>query len=779
MWRLRVLVAAGLVFGLLLAGAFSASAATPTTPYTVERVGSPDPQARGLWGERLATAGDINGDGLNDVWVALPFRLFPGETKRGRIYLVSGKDRSVLRAIESPEPQPRGFFGYSLSAFGDADGDGKLDLAVGSGGQDIYVGPGVGCGPPEPNGCNEDQGKAWVFSGRTGALLHTLNNPFPQGNASNGAGFGSEIGSAGDVTGDGRADVIVGALANDVPAAGGLACGDVTPFPANCRKNQGQAFIFDAATGALFRTLELPDTNSPPAPCGAPAGQLGMSSCGFFGAAVQSPGDVDGDGIGDQLVDAGSYNFDTTGTGTVCRQPPTPEPNGCNENQGRMYVFSGANGRPILRIDDPAPQTGASFGRQDAAPGTPGDVNGDGFADLYAGAFRQNGPGGDGSGRAWVFRGGPASDPNAGRVLYEVLDPSPEVGGGFGWSVARTDYNNDGRPDLYVGSLPGSGTASGGTYVFNGPDGSLLKPFELPASDLQPTMGGSNDGPSLGRGLAAPGDLNGDGEPDYLGGAPGFDASAQDEGRVYAYLSAGPDLEVRPRAPVDPQPAAPFADCPSLTANVIRGTLASEPINGTARGDRIFAGTGNDTVDGLAGNDCIDLGPGTDRGQGGDGADLIRGGTGADRMAGNVGNDRLRGGSAGDRLIGGFGDDRLHGQSGPDRVNGERGRDRINGGSSNDVISAGSSRDRVAGDQGNDRINGNSGNDVLKGNSGNDRIKGSTGRDRIFGGGGKDRLDARDGRGGDRIACGIARDSVVADRGDRIARDCERVRSRR
>ena len=232
-----------------------------------------------------------------------------------------------------------------------------------------------------------------------------------------------------------------------------------------------------------------------------------------------------------------------------------------------------------------------------------------------------------------------------------------------------------------------------------------------------------------------------------------------------------------PPTPPNPQPQPPsaFADCPALSANVIRGTIASESINGTPRGDRIFAGTGNDVVDGLAGNDCIDLGPGADSGQGGLGADLLLGGLGEDRMAGSSGNDRVLGGASADRLNGGFGNDRLHGQAGKDNLRGSRGRDRINGGSSNDVISGGSSADRVAGDQGSDRINGNSSNDVLKGNSGNDRIKGSTGRDRISGGGGSDRLDARDGRGGDRVACGIGRDSVIADRGDRVGRDCERV----
>ena len=257
--------------------------------------------------------------------------------------------------------------------------------------------------------------------------------------------------------------------------------------------------------------------------------------------------------------------------------------------------------------------------------------------------------------------------------------------------------------------------------------------------------------------------------------APGVAAATGVSGRLDRLILLQPaPAGSGPRPGPAPQPSAPFADCPTSTANVIQGNAASNSIVGTTRADRIFAGTGNDTVDGLAGNDCIDLGPGTDRGQGGDGADLIVGGLGRDRMVGNIGNDRLRGGSSADRLNGGFGNDRLHGQSGTDRINGSRGRDRINGGSSNDVISAGSSRDRVAGDQGNDRINGNSGNDSLLGNSGRDRIKGSSGRDRISGGSGNDRINSRDGRR-DRVNCGSGRDRVVADAIDRL-RNCERVR---
>ncbi|CAA9584883.1 MAG: Alkaline phosphatase, partial [uncultured Thermomicrobiales bacterium] len=429
-----------------------------------------------------------------------------------------------------------------------------------------------------------------------------------------------------------------------------------------------------------------------------------------------------------------------------------------------------------------------------AEPLAPGDVNRDGRADYYANGFSQNGPTGlDTAGRAWVFSGA------TGAVLYEVIDPTPAAGGQFGWSLAKTDYNKDGTPDLYVGQSPhhvpgGPGTAvdqSGGTYVFNGRDGSLLKSLELPASDAQPGAAGNN-GNNLGWGIAAPGDLNGDGEPDYVASGPFTDVGPsardcqaptpgciQDVGREFFFLSNAP--RATPPRPIYPLPpgntSATFPGCPTLTANVIRGTIAANRINGTTAADRIFAGTGNDVVDALAGNDCVDLGTGDDRGQGGLGNDLVVAGLGNDRvsgssgndsMRGNPGNDRVDGGRGNDRvfgdsgndsLLGSFGNDRMHGVSGRDRISGSRGRDRINGGSANDRISGGSSGDRIAGDAGSDSINGNSGGDRISGNSGNDRI---TSRD-----------SSRD-----RVNCGSGRDSVLADRRDIVARNCERVSRR-
>ncbi|MDQ4049133.1 MAG: hypothetical protein M3131_07110 [Actinomycetota bacterium] len=754
----RALVAAAVICGAGLVGAANGLGATPSTPYDAVRVESPNPQAQGRWGERSALAGDIDGDGAGDFWLSAFQQSVGAAPLAGRVYLISGRTRSVIYSVAAPEPQSLQAFGFTVASPGDLNGDRRADLVVGAYGQDDVIG-----GAQYPN-----TGKAWAYDGATGALLYPLANPEPQSNPeqpfSKVFGFGTAISSAGDLNRDGRSEVIVGASSNDVPQGCGGQSPPETMPPAGCRRDQGQAFVFNGANGALLRTYNMPSNDQRlPSECNVDAPGPGIGTCGLFGQTVQGLGDTDGDGVTDHLVQGGTYG---------------------NNKAGRIWVFSGASGNLLFRIDNPAPTEVRIFGLQTVEPGAPGDVNGDGSADIYGNGFQHTLPSapGAGPGRGWIFSG------RDGSILYNLFDPSAEPNGGFAFSGANADYDLDGREDEFIAGQNGSGTAAGGgAAIFGvptgfGPDaaGPALKDFEPPVEDRQPVGPPPANGLRFGRTVEAPGDLNGDCEPDFVIGAPHTDVGPNaDQGRVYVFLSrvAQSSCPPRPTSPTRPAVAA-FARCPSLTANVIRGNAAGGLITGTVAGDRIFGGTGNDVVDGLAGDDCIDLGPGTDRARGGLGNDLTLGGLGADRMDGGSGNDRTNGGSSADRINGGFGDDRLHGQSGKDRISGSRGRDRMNGGSSNDAISAGSSNDRVAGDQGNDRMNGNSGNDSLKGNSGNDRIKGSTGRDRISGGGGRDTVDARDGRRGDRIACGLGRDRVVADGSDRVGRDCERVRRR-
>jgi hypothetical protein len=161
--------------------------------------------------------------------------------------------------------------------------------------------------------------------------------------------------------------------------------------------------------------------------------------------------------------------------------------------------------------------------------------------------------------------------------------------------------------------------------------------------------------------------------------------------------------------------------------NVIVGTSGADTRIGTPKTDLMFGLAGNDVLSGAGGPDCVTGQNGNDRLRGGIGDDLLSGGTGTDRLIGDAGRDELRGGA------------------------------------------------------GNDSITGSAGLDVLVGEAGNDRLADSSGRDSFSGGPGNDRIDARDStpfgrRASDVVRCGSGRfDVALADRGDRVNRDCERV----
>ncbi|WP_183408195.1 Ig-like domain-containing protein [Nocardioides pocheonensis] len=177
----------------------------------------------------------------------------------------------------------------------------------------------------------------------------------------------------------------------------------------------------------------------------------------------------------------------------------------------------------------------------------------------------------------------------------------------------------------------------------------------------------------------------------------------------------------------------PAGGVASATVTLGSGTAVvpgNQVVRGSAAGTTITTGAGNDGVDAGPGNDLLLLGAGDDCGQGG---------------AGN---------------------DTAHGQDGNDALYGDAGPCVTGKASTSRMTAAVSGNDRIFGDAGNDRLFGGPGADFLKGGSG---------KDTYVGGPGNDIIRARDHVRGERINCGAGRDTVYADKGDVVARNCERV----
>jgi hypothetical protein len=369
----------------------------------------------GLFGEMVANAGDVNGDGVADLIAgARADNAVGGMTGMARV--ISGLDGTTIRTHHGSSSNEQ--FGFSVAGIGDVDGDGFADYAVGS---PLY-------------GFKMWVGRVSVYSGQSGALLyHVQRGGYDR--------YGWSLAATGDLNGDAIPDFVVGSAASLY------------------------AEVVSGKDGTTIRTL-TPNAGVPV----------------YFGYAVASGGDVDGDGVMDVAVG----DPDSRDLGFV---------------NGSVWIFSGADGAVVHHIEG----GGGFFG---GAVAMAGDVNGDGRCDLLAGAPTESSVA-TGGGQATLFSG------LDGTVLYTFAPTSPlQTDWNLGNSLCGAgDVNHDGFADLLVGA-PGysdSGGGSGTVFLYSGRDGLLLYHFE----DLTGT-----DPKSFGYGLALAGDVNGDGVGEICAGAP-------------------------------------------------------------------------------------------------------------------------------------------------------------------------------------------------------------------------------------------------------------------
>src|SRR5439155_1297498 len=224
--------------------------------------------------------------------------------------------------------------------------------------------------------------------------------------------FGASVAGAGDVNGDGFADVLVGAYQYD-----------------NGEFDEGAAFLY---YGSTTGPSPLPAWTFEPNQTGA-----------WFGYSVASAGDVNGDGFADIIVGAPLYDF------------------GGFFDEGRVFVYFGSASGPSLNPSWTADGNKgvAHFGQSVAGAG---DVNADGFADIVIGAPTYD------TGRVFVFHGsvaGPSLSP-------DFMAKNGRTQADLGTSVAGVgDVNGDGFSDVAVGA-PRIGTstnpAEGSVLVYYG-----------------------------------------------------------------------------------------------------------------------------------------------------------------------------------------------------------------------------------------------------------------------------------------------------------------------
>lgn len=456
-------------------------------------------------GYAVSNAGDVNGDGFDDVILGAPYAGTGGVYgTSGTSYVVFGKPDSA--SVDLDNLGERGFlitgigdadgFGFSVSGAGDVNGDGLADLIIGA---------------PEAG----PAGESFVVFGKTDGAdvdlsdLGTDQDPkgFRIAGANGGDQSGSSVSGAGDVNGDGLADIIIGA-AGASPGGNSFAGASFVVFG---KADNSQVDLAEMGTGL------------------GPGGFRinGIDPFDASGQSVAGAGDVNADGFDDVIIGASRAGGQAGESYVVF---------GKADNTTVDLVNLGTGGFRINGAD--------AFDSSGRSVSGAGDVNGDGRADLIIGAPGVN----DGGASYVVF--GKASSANV--ELSDLGNGGFRIDG-FAFIQAGTsvsgagDVNGDGLDDVLVGAPfadPDGRDYAGATYVvFGKADSANLDLANLGSGGFR--ISGKDAGDRFGSSVSGGGDVNRDGQPDLVIGAPGAEISGV-EFAGESYIVFGPSPVARP-----------------------------------------------------------------------------------------------------------------------------------------------------------------------------------------------------------------------------------------